>query len=165
MLSIWRIPAAAAAGWVDYHGQRRESRSAVSACETSCGRMGLRAIYQEAHAPTVPVDFHREALSPAWWTSRRSRKVDQVWQRISRYIALRKGLSSTLVLVVDLFSTACTTLENSRAALDTEFCLRPWRWLLCCGESHSLHYRSGVSARFSSGRRKTPSIHSRGFGK
>ena len=67
-LCIWRIPAAAAAGWwIIWPGTG--SQSAVTGCETSCDAW----VYGRSTRNRAPL-FQDLPLSgfPAWWTSNRS---------------------------------------------------------------------------------------------
>ena len=67
-LCIWRIPAAAAAGWwIIWPG--KGSQSAVTGCETSCDAW----VYGRSTRNRAPL-FQDLPLSgfPAWWTSNRS---------------------------------------------------------------------------------------------
>ena len=64
ILSSWRIPAAAAAGWWAIWPEM-ESRSAVTGCETSCTAWGLGRSTKKMR---IMVQVLPSSIFPAWWS-------------------------------------------------------------------------------------------------
>ena len=149
MRCIWRIPAAAAAGWWTTWPEKG-SRSAVTVSETSCAAW-VYGPSTRSHAPRCQVT-HRSAF-PAWWTSRRSRKWIRLGQQIlpiSHY-----GRASSTWWPLWICSPGMFSAGNFPTALTWNSAWRPWKLLLPLGESH----RSSTPIRGvrvdSTGRRNT----------
>jgi len=92
--NLWK-----AVGWFSIWPEEGISRSAVTVSENLmlCMAWGLRAIYQK---PRTTVPGEPSGALSCLWTSRRSRKVDQVWANRYYLFPLRKGFLY-LVAVVD----------------------------------------------------------------
>jgi len=116
-VSIWKIPAAAAAGWWSTWPEKG-SRSAVTGCETSCAAW----VYERSTRSLVPRLREDPAKRfPCLVDLKLVTAVDQVWATDITYIPLHKGFLY-LVAIVDLFSRNILSWKLSNS-LDTEFCL------------------------------------------
>jgi putative transposase len=142
MLSTWRIPAVAAAGW-DYLAREGIpiSRDRVRNLMRS---MGLRAIYQKPRT-TVPGDPSERF--PCLVDLKLVTAVDQVWATDITYIPLQKGFLY-LVAIVDLFSRNVLSWKLSNS-LDTEFCLDAREMALTGGRKPEI-FHSDQGCQFTS---------------
>ena len=116
MLSTWRNPAAAAAGWWGIWPEMG-SRSAGTGCETLCGAWVYgRSTRNPTTIPGAPSERFPCLVDISTFTA-----VDQVWATDITYIPLQKCFLY-LVAFVDLFSRNVLSWRLSNS-LDTEFCL------------------------------------------
>jgi hypothetical protein len=122
MLSIWRIPAAAVAGWWTTWPEKG-SRSAVTACETSCAAWAYgrstrsRALRFQA---TQPRNFH------AWWISVRSRLWIRCGPPTSPTSLSRRVFSNWWRSWMS--SPGTCSAGNSPTALTRSSVCMPWIW-------------------------------------
>jgi hypothetical protein len=122
MLSIWKIPAAAAAGWWPIWPEMR-SRSAVIGCETSCAAWGYgRSTRNPAQqCPGIhPSVFH------AWWISAWSRQWIRCGPLISPTSRCRKAFSTWWRSWIS-FPGMCSA-GSCPTALTRSSVWRLWRW-------------------------------------
>ena len=121
-LCIWRIPAAAAAGWWIIWPEKG-SQSAVTGCETSCDAW----VYGRSTRNRAPL-FQDLPLSgfPAWWTSNRSPGWIRSGRPTSPTSRYRKD-SSTWWRSWICFPETCSA-GSSPTALTRSSVSMPWRW-------------------------------------
>jgi len=133
MLSTWRIPAAAAAGWWTTWPEKG-SRSSVSGSETSCGA----SVYGRSTRNPAPrcLVSHRSDI-PAWWTSGWSRLWIRSGPPTSPTSRCRKASSTWWRSWI--FSPGMCSVGSSRTALTRSSVLMLCRW----------PWRAGVSQRSS----------------
>ena len=140
-LSTWRIPAAAAGGW-SLAWPEKESRSAVTGCETSCGAW---VCGRSTRNPEPPRRGRHQSDFPAWSISGGSQRWIRCGQLTSPTSRCRKAFSTWWGSWISI--PGMCSAGSSPTALTRSSAWRPWRWpsAVAAGRRSSIPTRAANS--------------------